>query len=111
MNRIAQEDNRELKATVDAQTVRIHELETNVLEEQNRAEALHEQLQEAKHRLVRVVHEIRDRTEGMMAECVTLVEQVVDGKILDEGHEVETSNTEDENDHTEVTETSDSANH
>ena len=47
----------------------------------------------------------------MMAECVTLIEQVVDGKILDEGHEVETPSAENENDPTEVAETSGSANH
>ena len=84
-NGIAQEDNRGLRATVDAQTARIHELETDVLEERNRAEALRKQLQEANRWLVRVVQEVRDRTEGMLVECVTLVEQVVDGKVLDEG--------------------------
>ena len=49
-------------------------------------EAPCELLQEAKHRLGRVVHEVRDRTEGMMAECVTLVKQVMDGTLLDERH-------------------------
>ena len=39
-NRAVQEDNRELRATVDVQTARIHELETDVLEEQKKAEAL-----------------------------------------------------------------------
>ena len=110
-NRIVQEDNRELRATVDVQTVRIHELETNVLEERNRVKALHEQFQEANHRLSRVVQEVKDRTERMMAECVTLVEQIVDGKILDEGQENANPSTEDEIESTEVVETSDPANH
>ncbi|XP_027174459.1 protein FAR1-RELATED SEQUENCE 6-like [Coffea eugenioides] len=109
--RIAQEDNRELRATVDAQTIRIHELETNVLEEQNRAEALREQLQEVKRRLVRVVHEIRGRTEGMMAECMTLVEQMVDSKILDKGQESSTRRAEDEVEPTEVVDIFGSTNH
>ena len=46
-----------------------------------------------------------------MAEWVTLVEQVVDGKILDEGQEKTTPSAEDEVEPTEVAETSDSANH
>ena len=83
----------------------------DALEEQKKAKTLREQLQEAKSQLVRVVHEIRDRTEGMMAEYVILVEQVVDGKILDEENEEETPSAEDENDPTEVAETSDFANH
>ena len=71
--------------TVDAQTIRIHELEMNVLEERNRVEALCEQFRETNPRLGRVVQELRDQTNGMIAECLILVEQVVDGKILDEG--------------------------
>ena len=109
--RIVREDNRELRTTVDVQTVRIHELETDVLEERKKAETLHEQLQETKHRLARAVYEIRKRTERMTAEGVTLVKQVVDDKILDEGHEVKTPSAENENDLIEVAETSASANH
>ena len=109
--RMVREDNLGLRATVDVQTVRVHELEIDVLEERKKAETLREQLQEVKRQLARVVHEIRDRTEGMMAECVTLVEQVVDGKILDEGHEAGTPSAEDENDSIEIAETSGSANH
>ena len=46
-----------------------------------------------------------------MVKCVTLVEQVVDGKILDEGQESATPIAEDEGEPTEVVETSSSANH
>ena len=70
-----------------------------------------EQFQKAKSRLARVVHEIGDRTDESMPGCVTLVEQVVNGRILDEGREVETPSTGNENDPTEVAETSGSANH
>ena len=59
---------------MDAQTIRIHELETD---ERNRAEALRKQLQEANRRLVRVVQEVRGRTKGMLVECVTLVDQIL----------------------------------
>mgnify|MGYP004716960975 CR=1 FL=1 len=68
---------------MDVQTARIHELGTDVLEEWKKVETLHKQFQEAKSRLAKVVHEIRDRSEEMIAECVTLVEQVEDGKIFD----------------------------
>ena len=81
------------------------------LRSEEKTKAPCEQLQEVKSRLARIVHEVTDRTEGMMAECVILVEQVVNGKILDKGHEVETPSAEDENDPTEVAETSGSANH
>ena len=96
---------------MDVQTVRIYELETNVREERKKAETLRKQLQEAKSRLARVVHEIRDRIEGMIAECITLIEQVEDGKILDWKNEEKTPSAENEDDSTEVAETSDSANH
>ena len=109
--RVVREDNERLRVTVDVQTARIHELETDVLEGRKKAEALREQFQEAKCRLTRVIHEVRDQTEGMMAECVTLVEQVVDGKILDGKNKVETPSAEDGNDPIEVAETSGSANH
>ena len=46
-----------------------------------------------------------------MAEWVTLVEQVVDGKILDEGQKNTTPSAENEIEPTEVVETSDSANY
>ena len=46
-----------------------------------------------------------------MVECVTLVEQVVDDKILDEENKEETPSAEDEDDPTEVAKTSNSANH
>ena len=55
------------------------------------------------------MQEVRDRTDRMMAKCVTLV--VVDGKILDEGQENATPSGEDEVEPTEVVETSDFANH
>ena len=46
-----------------------------------------------------------------MSECVTLVKQVVDSKIFDEGHRVGTPSAEDENDPTKIAETFGSANH
>ena len=81
------------------------------LKNEEKTKALCEQLQEVKSRLVRIVCEVRDRTKGVMAECVILVEQVVNGKILDEEHEEETPSAENEDDPTEVVETSDFANH
>ena len=42
---------------------------------------------------------------------MTLVEQVIDGKVLDEGQENTTPSFEDENDPTKIVETSDFANH
>ena len=47
----------------------------------------------------------------MIGECVTLVEQVEDGKILDGENKDKTPSTENEDDPTEVAKTSDSANH
>ena len=70
-----------------------------------------EQLQGAKNRLVRVVHEIRDRTDKSMAGCVTLVEQVKNDKILNKGHEIKTPSAGNENDPIEVAETSGFTNH
>ena len=101
--RVVREDNLGLSANVDVQTARVHELETDVLEERKKVETLREQFQEVKRQLVRVVHEVRDRIEGMMAECIT--------KILDDGHEVGTPSAEDENIPIEIAETSGSANH
>ena len=69
------------------------------------------QLREAKSRLARVVYEIRDWTEGLMAESVTLVEQVEDGKILDGENEEKTLSAENQDDPIEVAGTSDFANH
>ena len=40
----------------------------------DKTNASSEQLQEAKNRLVRVVHEIRDRTDKLFAGCITLAE-------------------------------------
>ena len=57
------------------------------------------------------MQEVRDRTDGMMAKCMTFVEQVVDSKILDEGQENATPSAENEVEPTEVVETFGSANH
>ena len=47
----------------------------------------------------------------MIVGCVTLVEQVENDKILNKRHEIKTPSTGNENDPTEVAETSDSTNH
>ena len=74
-------------------------------------EAPCEQLREVESRLTRVVHEVRDQTDESMAGYVTLVEQVVDGKILDGESEEEIPSAENANNSTKVVEISDSANH
>ena len=58
-----------MRATMEAQTVRIQELETRVLEERQRADASHAQLQVIDGRLVQIVEEVRDRVDSIMAEC------------------------------------------
>ena len=59
------------------QGARIRELEAFVLEKQERTNAFREQAQEANCRLVRVVREVRDRTDNILTECGALVGEVV----------------------------------
>ena len=76
-NRVAQAEIQRLTAMVETQAARIHELEENVQEEQGRANALHGQFQAINGQLTRVVQEVKDRTEGIITECGTLIEQVI----------------------------------
>ena len=55
---------------------RIRELETSVLEEQERTNAFREQVQAANGRLVQVVRDVRDRTDRILTECGAVVEDV-----------------------------------
>ena len=45
--RVVRGDNRELRATVNVQIIRIHELETEILEGRKKTEAPYEQLRKA----------------------------------------------------------------
>ena len=59
--RVARAEMKVMRATMEAQTARIQELETRVLEERQRADASHAQIQATDGRLIRIVEEMRPR--------------------------------------------------
>ena len=67
------------------QGARIADLETSILEEQERTNAFREQTQEANGRLVRIVRKVRDRTDNILIECGALVGKVVQVNLAEEG--------------------------
>ena len=71
---VVREDNRELRATVNARLLEFLNWRRKYLRNEEKTKAPFEQVHEVKSRLARIVHKIRDRTEGMMAECFILVE-------------------------------------
>ena len=62
-NRRCQTEIERLQAALRVHSARIRELETSVLEEQERTNAFREQAQAANGRLVQVVRDVRDRTD------------------------------------------------
>ena len=76
-NRRCQTEIERLQAVLRVQDARIRELEASVLEKQERTNAFREQAQAANGRLVRVVGDVRDRTDRILTECRALVEDVV----------------------------------
>ena len=76
-NRRGQTEIERLRAARRVHSGRIRELEASVLEEQQRTDAFREQTQAATGRLVRVVGDVRDRTDRILTECEGLVDDVV----------------------------------
>ena len=65
---------------------RIQELHVAVSQEQERTDAMHQQVQVVNERLIRVLREIGDRTESILQEYGTLVGEVMDANLADVGH-------------------------
>ena len=68
----------EMRGVMRMQSDRIRELETNVIDEQKWTSVLHEQLQKTNDRLTRILRQVRDRTEGILAEYEVMIEEVVE---------------------------------
>ena len=66
-----------LKGIMRMQADRIGELQGDVAMEQERMNALREQLLVANDRLTRVVREVRDRSGGIINECEALIQGVI----------------------------------
>ena len=76
-NREAETESERLRAVLKMLGDRIREFKASILEKQKRTNAFREQVQEVNGRLIRVVREIRDRTENILTEYVVLIEEVV----------------------------------
>ena len=76
-NRRCQTEIERLQAALRVHSARIRELEASVLEKQERTNAFREQAQATTSRLVRVVGDVRDRTDHILTECRALVDDVV----------------------------------
>ena len=74
--RITRVEREEMRATMEAQTVRIQELEARILEERQRANTSHTQFQTTDGRLIRIVEEVRNCVDGIMAECATMADRI-----------------------------------
>ena len=77
-NRALLQEIEELNAIVDAQGVRIVELEGTVIDERTRAETASIEFQRTTARLTRVVEEVGDRAAGILADTTMLIEEVID---------------------------------
>ena len=63
------------------QADRIRELQGDVVMEQERTNALREQLHVANSRLTRVVREVRDQSGGIINECEALIQGVIGANV------------------------------
>ena len=62
-----------LRGITRMQADRIRELREDIAMEQERTNALREQLQGVNHRLTNVIREVRDRCSGIINECEVLI--------------------------------------
>ena len=95
-NRRCQTEIERLQVVLRVQGARIREFEDSVLEEQERTNAFREQAQAANSRLVRVIGDVRDRTDRILTECRVLVEDVAQGLAKEgQGHTAPSNPEED----------------
>ncbi|XP_027169505.1 uncharacterized protein LOC113769237 [Coffea eugenioides] len=66
-----------LRGITRMQADRIGELREYIAMEQERTNALREQLQGVNHRLTNVIREVRDRSDGIINECEALIQGVI----------------------------------
>ena len=59
-------------------------MEVRVLEEHQRTDASHSQFQATEERLIRIVEEVGNLVNGIMAECVTMADRL-EGALLGDG--------------------------
>ena len=84
LRRAAARDHTELqrvRGIMRMQADRIRELQRDVAMEQERTNALREQLHVANGRLTRVVREVRDRSGGIINECEALIQGVIGANV------------------------------
>mgnify|MGYP004710702391 CR=1 FL=1 len=77
-----------LKGIMRMQADRIEELQGDIAMEQERTNAHREQLQVANNHLTNAVREARDRSCGIIAECETLVQGVLEASVQAEAPSV-----------------------
>ena len=73
--KVARAEREVMRATMEAQATRIQEVETRVLEECQRADASQAHVQAIDGRLIRIVKEVRDHVDSILAECGIMADQ------------------------------------